>query len=469
MTHFLSGLGRNDLEEMTRISGVRQCKSSRRSPINDIPTEIISIIFGILCERNTLSPDQNSPPMTISAVCGRWRQIALSVPGLWSRLNINFSLWEFGRGLTLARIVRTYMYRSMTKPLSLSLLWDSYQDQARVIDPSLRVLVHHSSRWQDVIMACRHDLPPDYTIMKEIRGNLPLLEVLHIEFDPDDLFEDAPALYIFGCVLSPDEFPQLPFEQLGFLLTKFSTRDFIDDMLECCPNMRGLKLDRCISIDHDDEEDPQTEISEISAPSIEDITIVADLESSLRAGLGLFLPNLETLELFATGKGAQRHSCWKVWDNTPFFQRSPEITKLTLGDLPISDTQAIHLLTCLPALRWLRIRDSGQALSDCILNRTITSTFLQRLTVERRAFDLVPRLSELFLNVLSYKFNARRLVDMVASRWDPQSDGCIHVIDVELRGDAGGFNREFQDLDSLKAAGLQVTTSMVPLGEDDGS
>ncbi|KAJ7117468.1 hypothetical protein C8R44DRAFT_626721, partial [Mycena epipterygia] len=58
------------------------------SPLRHMPTEIISLIFTFTLPPHV--PGAQSAPWTVSAVCARWRTIALSQPYFWNSIYIHF-------------------------------------------------------------------------------------------------------------------------------------------------------------------------------------------------------------------------------------------------------------------------------------------------------------------------------------------------------------------------------------------
>ncbi|KAE9390313.1 hypothetical protein BT96DRAFT_833590, partial [Gymnopus androsaceus JB14] len=55
------------------------------SPIRRLPNEILSRIFMFYCKENDLTSRYpgGAAALTISAVCTRWRELAISQPVLW--------------------------------------------------------------------------------------------------------------------------------------------------------------------------------------------------------------------------------------------------------------------------------------------------------------------------------------------------------------------------------------------------
>ena len=112
------------------------------SPLRRFPNEIMARIFEYTCEENFLQQfpwhdtDYNSttltklslpvitylPAMTISSVCSRWRQLALSYPGLWSNLRVEIYILSDEDDIDgFTATLNRYLEASGNYPLNLEL------------------------------------------------------------------------------------------------------------------------------------------------------------------------------------------------------------------------------------------------------------------------------------------------------------------------------------------------------------
>ncbi|KAG1786523.1 uncharacterized protein HD556DRAFT_1046991 [Suillus plorans] len=93
------------------------------SPIGRLPTEILAEIF-LYCipEDANWTPAPDLAPMQLTAVCRRWREIAVNMPNLWRRLRL-----EMGHGDWQQRAFcyDSYLKRSRGRQLSLTLECDN--------------------------------------------------------------------------------------------------------------------------------------------------------------------------------------------------------------------------------------------------------------------------------------------------------------------------------------------------------
>src|SRR5271163_3010706 len=82
------------VEEMAKIVQSIGPPRGSSSPIGRLPTEILIQIF-LYCipEDANWTPAPYLAPMQLTAVCRRWREIAVNMPNLWRRLRL-----EIGHG-----------------------------------------------------------------------------------------------------------------------------------------------------------------------------------------------------------------------------------------------------------------------------------------------------------------------------------------------------------------------------------
>ncbi|KAK7054818.1 hypothetical protein VNI00_003281 [Paramarasmius palmivorus] len=407
------------------IRSIQRCQALL-TPIHDLPAEILSFIFEILCEENALTPDFAPLPLTLSAVCSRWRQIVVSSPTLWSSLEVNASSWKDES--MLARTVQMFMDRSRTKPLKIRLQCYHYPRERAIVDPSLRILVTDSSRWLVMDFSFHTSFAPDWDITK-----------------PEDLFEEAPALRSAACECVA-EVPELPFEQLTRLTVAFTGESIAGPILQRCQALKQLE------ISYVQEEDDIGDI--VIVPNVEALTLTMSTELTIR------LSEIQIIRSRAGDRGMMYHSS-NIRLISPFS---------VFEALPVSDTQILDILTSVPLLQHLFVSDLGEYDQTFgIANQTITSTFLERLAFRTGRPALIPQLRVLALDAHFAGFDAAGLVSMVHSRWNLQNgssagDACLQSIDVQLRGDAvEGLPQEFLGLESLKAEKKTMTTQTLQL------
>ncbi|KAJ7138719.1 hypothetical protein C8R43DRAFT_1131886 [Mycena crocata] len=92
-----------------------------RYPVLTLPSEIISEIFIHVLDFSSLDAPCPAPtlaPMVLAQICRHWRQIALSLPSLWSTISLEVNRKTFKQWMIMAR---TLLQRSKSSPLSISL------------------------------------------------------------------------------------------------------------------------------------------------------------------------------------------------------------------------------------------------------------------------------------------------------------------------------------------------------------
>ncbi|EEB96130.1 hypothetical protein MPER_04790 [Moniliophthora perniciosa FA553] len=108
------------------------------SPIHRLPPEVIVQVFTEVCDKNELYKKKLPSALALSRVCGRWRDIALATPRLWSSLRIPVVSWDSDEGDRVASLTRLFIERSRTAPLTLE-LW------ADIPDVDLITFIGHES------------------------------------------------------------------------------------------------------------------------------------------------------------------------------------------------------------------------------------------------------------------------------------------------------------------------------------
>ncbi|KAG1845864.1 hypothetical protein DFJ58DRAFT_893311 [Suillus subalutaceus] len=105
------------------ISGLESVMYGLVSRLWRLPTEVLSQIF-----HHCLLPESNRPseleaPVSLTAVCRRWREVALDTPSLWCRVSVGFDKLPY-RYLENSQAFRydVWLKRYWGRPLSLALV-----------------------------------------------------------------------------------------------------------------------------------------------------------------------------------------------------------------------------------------------------------------------------------------------------------------------------------------------------------
>ncbi|KAG2364343.1 hypothetical protein BDR07DRAFT_1459782 [Suillus spraguei] len=108
------------LEKKEKITQSMNLHKSLGSVLRRLPTEILSRIFNhCLPETNLLLPPSTlKAPMLLTAICRRWREVAVGMPNLWCRLYVEVNDRDWERA---AFCYDLWFKRSRGHPLSLAL------------------------------------------------------------------------------------------------------------------------------------------------------------------------------------------------------------------------------------------------------------------------------------------------------------------------------------------------------------
>ncbi|VDC06617.1 unnamed protein product [Peniophora sp. CBMAI 1063] len=174
-------------------------------------------------------------------VCKEWRNIGLSMPGLWGDI---FPIFPFAAETVLAR--------SREQPLSMDMDLVGFIEYPRILRPDhirtfFDLAQQNIQRARVLTVNHRHDHFTDWDITPALGAQLPFLEVLRFSRDrtsarASGLTLSAPALThaILGTFI-PFSAPSLRFLQLYDLSIKLQP-DVLADVLRATPLLEELKL-----------------------------------------------------------------------------------------------------------------------------------------------------------------------------------------------------------------------------------
>ncbi|KAL0960543.1 hypothetical protein HGRIS_005581 [Hohenbuehelia grisea] len=186
------------------------------SPIRRVPPEILAVIMKLAVSGQQLqisSPEnlRKHGLWLLALVSRSWRDIALSLPDLWSVIEISNETAKWQNGI---RVLEVVLERSKQAPLMFKLELDGVRAENHVLD----AICSHSDRWKHATISSTIKA---LEFMSCVRGALPQLSRLEISLTmqdagltPIDAFCSAPNLH---CVrlgnCSPQHF-DLPWSQL---------------------------------------------------------------------------------------------------------------------------------------------------------------------------------------------------------------------------------------------------------------
>ncbi|THU80986.1 hypothetical protein K435DRAFT_488177 [Dendrothele bispora CBS 962.96] len=432
------------------------------------------------------------PSTRLSHVCAGWRELARSIPILWSHINIDL-FWVPSIRCSvdmIGRMLTTHLELSRNLPLSVALKVPASPESQ--ITEIINLLASHSHRWQDL------DFEGDVAHLwsdgsfASIEGNLPRLQSLSLLFriweesSPlsrnVDIFHDAPQLRVVRYNRrSPEYTVKFPWTQITDFTSQYSWCSLALEDLYRVPMADKITFYCC--------DTRQRALPPFVTPAtmpFRSLSIYVEEFFSFRLFQWfrrLTLPNLEILQLFGASYKHRDHpnSRFTIEDLPSFISRSScTIRTLTFSKLALSDKDVIAALRSFPMLSKLTIHERHYG--DYGKNMAVTDDFLKHLTVDhgnlKRGVDqsFLSRLEALDLRIHA-PFATEKLVHMIQSRWIPDQKHSDRIEVVSLlsfnlmvlyeREVIGTPTAGLQMLDTLKADGLEYKLAVEALTDHD--
>ncbi|KAJ8089094.1 hypothetical protein PM082_014342 [Marasmius tenuissimus] len=151
-------------EARAHIVQKKHILSSILHPIRRLPPEILSEIFRIRAfnemdlERNDFpgSLDTRKAPWTLSQVCRTWRLVAVSMPDLWTQVNVSWAEAVISpqRAASLESMLSIQLKRSQDQPLSISFYSGETSEApyGRLQGRLLSLLCLRASQWRSACL-----------------------------------------------------------------------------------------------------------------------------------------------------------------------------------------------------------------------------------------------------------------------------------------------------------------------------
>ncbi|KAJ7590651.1 hypothetical protein C8J56DRAFT_538908 [Mycena floridula] len=163
---------------------------SSKTYVPVLPVELLAEIFFLCTSQVSLPVSWQKEPWNLTHVCQRWRETAISRPGLWSDVEL--------KGRYNGKLLELIIEYSATLPLNVNLSSDEeLLDEAH---PIVQILLPTSSRWKSAELDVLH-----IEALTPIHGNIDSLQQLSINFrkrayepGPLAIFKVAPALRILN-------------------------------------------------------------------------------------------------------------------------------------------------------------------------------------------------------------------------------------------------------------------------------
>ncbi|KAK7439799.1 hypothetical protein VKT23_017374 [Stygiomarasmius scandens] len=434
------------------------------APIRRLPPELLSRIFVLYCSKQgnrfslregKSSPASNSiaalerPTFVLNMVCHGWREVALSVPRIWSNFNLVLDTYSWApredTGYVCTKIqnaLQTYLELSRNAPLTISFscLRPSGFDVASQQE-IMKQLIQHSDRWQFLTLSLDYPQETEYPQDKCFEGcwsslvRLPSLKSFELtagkvsELKLDNLFRvlahasnlDSFHLVASDISVSSSSTDNLPWNRMTSLCVGRVLRIANLPMLKMCINLTALTL-QFIQIRGSDSND--SNVSLITLPCLQSLTIKLQIGT---IHVPFVVPSLTSLTLeemggqfdynFQMGGQSDSNFQWPIDHLVSLLSRSKcVLTSLHLECTSLQDEQVLALLEVVPSLLELGLDENHRT---CM----VTDHLLQTLTLDMSTAPqgasrvLVPNLQRLILHLRNpFRFNFANLVAMLRSR-----------------------------------------------------
>lgn len=445
------------------------------SSIRLIPPEILTEIFSYLKPHQHYSP--RGDDLLSTHICQQWRQIALSIPHLWSNIRVNVSRGHIKPTLEW---VNAWLSRAKGSPLCIDIecchLY--FEDDWKLL---LDVVVPHSHRWQHA--AITFISGADISRLYKAKDHLPLLETLDISVLESsqsedgyeaDTFEIAPMLKSVSINIERSfeswSIGRLPFTQLEAFNAGFCSVPCAVGLLLIMPNIVSFAAQF-----REHAYPATTYISPRSLSKLEDL----DIEYSIQEELFLNHFNFPCLRHLKYHQSNLQHAGWNpsLISLLQRFSGHLKFFTLLISGERCSQAGLQKLFRFLPKLPHLSIasrRDTNTMLGYSEIIECLTAPSPPNADVYRA----LPELRRLELDYAS-GFEAQAFVDMVESRW--RSGSAISEVPTIARlksiklccvPSAAVFDSKALDrLKEFAAEGLDINVEIVeglPLCFDEG-
>ncbi|KAJ8095188.1 hypothetical protein PM082_010410 [Marasmius tenuissimus] len=434
---------------------MEKCRSLL-SPVHRLPAEVLAIIFSFCRQTNDLvRPSCRPTALQVVQVCGRWREIGLETPSLWSSIHIALKHWKDKAG-SLTVLTKLFMERSKKSPLDLAL--EFYADGVAESDtseysllPVIAALSRNCVRWRSITLRIPKPFTQQKLFFNGVHGQtLPSLQELRLigtgksntgNGFPDKLpglFTHCPSLHTLDINYRfTNNRLALPRHQIKTLsIQRSHTRRAISSVA-LHPHLQNLALSRVGG-----DRDNQPYSGHVVSDTVKTLSALFEAQRDVATLSHMTLPALTSLTMEAV---PEKLSLWKVWDDSTISDllarsRCPLIT-LSIKWIPISDHQFISLLEQIPTLTSLRIEE----MSGATTHRIVTRTFLRRLVVDHEDASFqsggtfLPSLTDLTMVVRAQGLVKQEIFDAVSSRQIPDP---LHAREVGVEC-CSAFNEVF--------------------------
>ncbi|KAJ7623874.1 hypothetical protein DFH06DRAFT_1230529 [Mycena polygramma] len=151
------------------------------------------------CTRRAAETPPPGAPWYLGQICGRWREVALGLPSLWSSIAFFHTLNHSHERAMPLRMLQAQLIRSAHAPLHVDFEWNHPAwDRMDAAAPFWDAILPQSDRWASLRLVCRdnsyHRL---FELLSPARGRLSQLNALEIDSGWQGV-DDSPALDTFS-------------------------------------------------------------------------------------------------------------------------------------------------------------------------------------------------------------------------------------------------------------------------------
>jgi hypothetical protein len=126
-----------------------------QSAVDNLPDDVLTTILKLVADLPVLSSERDPPaPVAASRVSRRWRIVALGSPELWTNIRISHLLGS-------RRWAATFVKRSLSRPLDISINLESHRDEngwknpyciPHPLNKVLAIVGPHIGRWSTLAL-----------------------------------------------------------------------------------------------------------------------------------------------------------------------------------------------------------------------------------------------------------------------------------------------------------------------------
>ncbi|THV07313.1 hypothetical protein K435DRAFT_772660 [Dendrothele bispora CBS 962.96] len=382
------------------------------SPSWTLPVELLIEIFSLYSPSLSITDSKVLPTtLALSQTCSSWRQLAISLPNLWSNLSLDLT----HENANIPALVNLYLARSEPQPLILRVdgVTTSVHGEAELateLSPSgwsvLTSLLNAHDRWSNVSFYLHWELLDiDYNSLTTMVPSFPLLQSFAVSWQNDReirvsnrlfrVLHDLPALRS----LQIDSYlPYFPFNLSNLSrinVTKCRLCAEVRFLLARCKNLSEAEF----TMDGHPDDDDLIPVNVFPVNKLQSLKLTF---SGMRVGCNLLssltLPSLTKLDLSSRYTDIDQHITLDRAFKDFSLRSRCQLTKLRLTGQFGTDFNLIQILSMAPTITHLAL-DVRSSYSDYVTDDLFEMLSLGPIIPESSATstDILPRLTDFSL------------------------------------------------------------------------